>query len=144
VRKQGDICAAIDIDVAFHDVDLGSVVWHGHYLKYLENARWALMDQIGFGLQAMLDSGYVWPIIDLHVKYIRPSRFGSRLRTQASLIEWQNRLVIHYLITNREGDQTRVARARSVQVAVDQKTGSMQYPTPDCLLHRVQSHANGT
>jgi acyl-CoA thioester hydrolase len=107
VRKQGDICAAIDIDVAFHDVDLGSVVWHGHYLKYC------------------------------------PSRFGSRLRTQASLIEWQNRLVIHYLITNREGDPARVARARSVQVAVDQKTGSMQYPTPDCLLHRVQSHANG-
>ena len=51
MRKQGHISASIETVVAFHDVDLATVVWHGHYLKYFENARWALMDRIGFGLE---------------------------------------------------------------------------------------------
>ena len=50
MRKQGRLSATISATVAFHDVDLAAVVWHGHYLKYLENARWALMDDIGFGV----------------------------------------------------------------------------------------------
>ena len=58
MRKAGVVAAEIEFDVAFHDVDLVGVVWHGHYLKYLENARWALMDRLGFGFQRMVDSGY--------------------------------------------------------------------------------------
>ena len=58
MRKQGAISAAVEVTVPFHDVDLAGVVWHGHYMKYLENARWALMDRIGFGLDAMIASGY--------------------------------------------------------------------------------------
>ena len=41
MRKQGPIAAAVDVLVPFHDVDVAGVVWHGHYMKYLENARWA-------------------------------------------------------------------------------------------------------
>jgi acyl-CoA thioester hydrolase len=87
MRKHSAISAQIICEVAFADVDLAQVVWHGHYLRYLENARWALMRMIGFDLQDMIDSGYLWPIVDLHVKYVRAARFGDRLRVRASLVE---------------------------------------------------------
>jgi YbgC/YbaW family acyl-CoA thioester hydrolase len=74
VRKQGAISAATDVTVPFHDVDLAGVVWHGHYAKYLENARWARMDHIGFGLDAMIGSGYLWPVVSLQVKHVRAAR----------------------------------------------------------------------
>jgi acyl-CoA thioesterase FadM len=32
---------------AVFDVDTMNVVWHGHYVKYLEVARCALLDKIG-------------------------------------------------------------------------------------------------
>ena len=51
MRKEGAISATIEAKVAFHDIDIVGVMWHGHYLKYLENARWALMDRIGFGFE---------------------------------------------------------------------------------------------
>ena len=136
MRKQGPISAAVELAVPFHDVDLGGVVWHGHYLKYLENARWALMDRLDFGLDAMIASGYAWPIVEAHVKYVHAARFGDRLTVQASLVEWQNRLTVNYLVTHAATTE-RVARARTVQVAVEASTGVLQFATPAVLLERV-------
>ena len=137
MRKEGAISASIEAKVAFHDIDIVGVMWHGHYLKYLENARWALMDQIGFGFEAMRDSGFAWPIVEMHVKYVHAARLGDQLRVRASLVEWENRLVVNYLVLRADGE--RLARARSVQVAVDANSGALQFTTPQPLLDCVQS-----
>ena len=136
MRKTGAINVTIEATVAFHDIDIIGVMWHGHYLKYLENARWALMDQIGFGYETMRESGYAWPIVEMHVKYVHAARLGDQLRVRASLIEWQNRLAVNYLVTR--ADDERLARAKSVQVAVEAATGALQFTTPQPLLDRVE------
>jgi acyl-CoA thioester hydrolase len=138
MRRQGPLTASIETVVAFHDVDLAAVVWHGHYLKYLENARWALMDRIGFGLDAMRASGYGWPIVELHVKYVKAARVGDRLRVQASLTEWLNRLVVNYLVVDARSEE-RVARAQTVQAAVELASGVLQFETPPILLDRIET-----
>src|ERR1700754_4407369 len=135
MRKQGAIAAEVEVEVAFHDVDLAGVVWHGHYVKYLENARWAVMERIGFGLEAMLASGYLWPIISVEVKYVRAAGYGDQLGVQASLVEWETRLVINYRILDCK-DESRVGRAQTVQAAIDKDTHTMQWVSPPCLLDR--------
>jgi acyl-CoA thioester hydrolase len=137
MRKEGAISASIDVTVAFHDIDIIGVMWHGHYLKYLETARWALMDQLDFGYDTMAASGYAWPIVEMHVKYLHAARMGERLNVRASLVEWENRITMNYLVT-RADDQERVARGKSVQVAVDAKTHALQFETPEPLLARVR------
>ena len=144
MRKQSAISAEISCEVGFHDVDLAQVVWHGHYLKYLENARWALMRIIGFDLQDMLDSGYLWPLVDLRVKYVRAARYADRLRVRASLVEWQQRLAVNYLVTDA-ADGARVVRAQTVQVAVRppdpaHPTGELLFVMPPCLTDRVANY----
>ena len=138
MRKQGAILAEVLVEVPFHDVDLAGVVWHGHYMKYLENARWAVMNRIGFGLDAMLESGYIWPVIGLEVKYIRAARYGERLRVHASIVEWEAKLVLNYLILDAQ-DETRVGRAQTTQVAVQRETGTLQLVSPACLTDRVRA-----
>ena len=137
MRKEGAISASIDVTVAFHDIDIIGVMWHGHYLKYLETARWALMDQLDFGYDTMVASGYAWPIVEMHVKYLHAARMGERLKVRASLVEWENRIAMNYLVT-RASDQERLARGKSVQVAVDAKTHALQFETPEPLLARVR------
>ncbi len=136
MRAQGILAAEIEFDVAFNDVDMVGVVWHGHYLRYLENARWALMNRLDYGLDRMLASGHAWPIVDLQAKYLKPARFGERLRARASLVEWEHRLALNYLITD-VANGTRILRARTVQVAVDGRTGELQFICPadfvDCV-----------
>ena len=145
MRTQGTLFADIDLDVSFHDVDMVGVVWHGHYLRYLENARWALMNQLGYGLDRMVASGFAWPIVELQAKYVSPARFGDRLRVRASLVEWESRMAVNYLVS-RLGDGARIVRARTVQVAVDGSSGELQFATPqdfaDCVraaLSRVNA-----
>ncbi|WP_293854595.1 acyl-CoA thioesterase [Steroidobacter sp.] len=137
MRKEGAISASIDVTVAFHDIDIIGVMWHGHYLKYFETARWTLMDQLGFGYDAMLASGFAWPIVEMHVKYLHVARMGDKLNVRASLVEWQSRITMNYLITRLAGNEL-LARAQSVQAAVDAKTHALQFETPQPLLERVQ------
>ncbi len=137
MRKKGPISETTEITVAFYDVDLVAVAWHGHYLKYLEDARWVLMERIGYGFEAMKGSGYLWPVIEAHLRYIRPARFGDRLAVTASLVEWQNRIAINYLIADA-ARKTRIARARTVQVAVHAATGELQFVSPAGIVRAVQ------
>jgi len=138
VRAPGVISVDIEFDVAFHDVDMVGVVWHGHYLRYLENARWALMNRLDYGLDRMLASGHAWPIVDLQAKYVKPARFGERLRARASLVEWEHRLAINYLLTD-VADGARILRARTVQVAVDGRSGELQFACPVDFVERVRA-----
>jgi acyl-CoA thioester hydrolase len=138
MRKHGPISETAEIEVAFHDVDLMAVVWHGHYFKYLETARWQLMNRLGYGLAAMRDSGYLWPIIETHVRHIRSAVYGDRIAVTASLVEWQCRLAINYLIIDAQS-RARVARARTVQVAVFGTTGQLQFASPPEFVSLIEA-----
>ena len=100
MRSKGVLHHDTEILVPFFDVDSMHVVWHGHYVKYLEIARCALLDSLGHNYKAMQESGYAWPVIDLQLRYVRGAVFGQRLNVRASLVEWENRLKINYLISD--------------------------------------------
>ena len=57
MRSPGVLHSDTEILVPFFDVDTMNVVWHGHYVKYLEVARCALLDKIGHNYTAMLEAG---------------------------------------------------------------------------------------
>ncbi len=137
MRKRGALGAEVEIRVPFYDVDAMDVVWHGHYVKYLEEARCALLDSLGYGYDAMRASGYVWPVIDLQLRYAHDAQFGQRLVVRAELVEWEHRLKINYLVREAASGQ-RLTRASSVQVAVCMQSREMQLTSPAALVDAVQ------
>ena len=136
MRSNGVIQAEVEILVPFFDVDMMEVVWHGHYVKYLEVARCALLDKIGHNYAAMRDAGYAWPIIDLQLRYMRGAKFGQRLTVRADLVEWENRLKINYLIRDA-ATGAKVNTASSIQVAVSLQTQEMLFVCPPVLWERL-------
>ncbi|MCQ2999702.1 4-hydroxybenzoyl-CoA thioesterase domain-containing protein [Pseudomonas savastanoi pv. glycinea] len=137
MRSKGVIDVDTEVLVPFFDVDSMNVVWHGHYIKYLEVARCALLDHIGHNYTHMLESGYGWPVIDIQLRYVRGAVFGQRLIVRASLVEWENRLKINYLITDAETGE-RMTRASSIQVAVHIETREMQLASPKVFTDAVE------
>ena len=131
------LVAEIEVTPAFHDLDPMNVAWHGHYLKYLELARCALLQGFDYDYPQMRDSGYLWPIVDLRTKYLRSARFGQRLRVRAELTEWEVRMRIDYLVSDAESGEA-ITRAHTIQVAVDAATGEMCYATPEVLRRKLQ------
>ena len=137
MRSTGVLHAEAEIVVPFFDVDSMDVVWHGHYVKYLEVGRCALLDKLGHNYTQMRDSGYAWPVIDLLVRFVRGAAFGQRLIVRADLIEWENRLKIHYLISDANTGE-RMTRGSSVQVAVEIASREMQLASPAVFTEAVE------
>ena len=128
--------ATVEILVPFHDVDSVGMAWHGHYAKYFEIARCALLDSFNYGYGAMRESGFMWPVIDMRIRYVQPVRFEQRILVEATLREWENRLLIDYLITDQATGQ-RLTKGTTVQVAVDMKNGEMCLVSPPVLFERL-------
>ena len=126
----------VDILIPFHDVDAMGIVWHGHYLKYFEIARCALLESIGYNYRQMGESGYSWPVVGVRVRYPAPARFGQRVRVHAAIKEFEHRLRIAYVITDA-GTGKRLTRGSTVQVAVDLTTNEVCFASPRVLLERL-------
>jgi acyl-CoA thioester hydrolase len=128
--------ADVEIQVQFYDLDPMEVVWHGNYVKYLEVARCALLDAIGYNYAEMKASGYMWPIIEMNLRYAAPATFGQRLRLRAEIVEWENRLRIDYLVSDAASGR-RLNRASTTQVAVDIASGEMCFVSPPVLFQKL-------
>lgn len=128
--------AEVEIEIPLHDVDVMGVAWHGHYVKYLEIARCALLDNIDYNYPQMRDSGYAWPVIDVRIRYPQPLYFQQKVRVKAILEEWENRLKFSYEIRDTETGK-RLTRAHTVQVAMDMSSGEMLFASPDILFQKL-------
>jgi acyl-CoA thioester hydrolase len=128
--------AEVEITIPFHDVDMVHFAWHGHYAKYFEIARSALLDHIDYNYDAMHASGYLWPIIDMRVRFIKPARLGQRILVKATLREWEHRLLIEYLVRDAVSGQ-RLTKGSTAQVAVSLATGEMCFESPAILFERL-------
>ena len=138
MRSKGVLHVDTEVLVPFFYIVTMHVVWHGHYVKYLEVARCALLDHIGHNYTRMQEAGYAWPVIDLQLRYVRGATFGQRLNVRANLVEWENRLKISYLITDLATGE-RLTRACTVQVAVEIASREMQLASPQCFIEAVES-----
>lgn len=137
MRKDGVMQVEVEMLVPFFDVDSMDVVWHGHYVKYFEVARCALLERIGHNYQQMRDAGYAWPIIDVQLRYMRGARFNQRIIVRADLVEWENRLKINYLIRDADSGE-RMTRGSTVQVAVEMASREMLLASPRVFVDAVE------
>jgi acyl-CoA thioester hydrolase len=128
--------AEVEIEVPFHDIDVMGVAWHGHYIKYLEIARCALLEKIDYNYPQMKASGFAWPVIEVRIRYPQPLYFQQKVRVKARLDEWENRLKVNYLIEDLETGR-RLTKAHTVQVALDMNSGEMLFASPDVLLQKL-------
>lgn len=129
----------VEVEVPFEDVDAMQVVWHGNYFRYFETARAALLRRIDYDYPQMQASQYLWPIIELQARYPQALRYGQRVRVQAALVEWENRLKIAYRIED-PGSGKRLSAGYTIQCAVDARTGELQLLSPPALRERLKRY----
>ncbi len=126
----------VDVTIQFYDVDPLNIVWHGNYVRFLEQARSELLKKIGFTYHDMNDAGFAFPVVDLRLKFIRPASFGQTIRVRATLIEWKNRVRIDYLVYDIKTKEN-LTKGQTTQLAVDLQTQETQFDCPPVLLERV-------
>jgi acyl-CoA thioester hydrolase len=131
------LTAVASVEVPFHDVDAMNVCWHGHYIKYFEIARGVLLRSFDYDYPEMRASGYVWPVVECHLKYVRPALYGQLIDVRAELLEFENRLKFGYLITDHASG-ARLTKGYTIQVAVCAQTQALQYVSPQVLFDKLE------
>jgi acyl-CoA thioester hydrolase len=131
------LSAAVHIEVPFHDVDVMSVCWHGHYVKYFEIARVALLRLFDYDYPEMKASGYLWPVVECYLKYVRPAVYGQTLEVRAELTEYENRLKVSYEIFD-VATRARLTKGYTTQVALCAQTQTLQFVSPPVVFEKLE------
>ena len=126
----------VELEVPFHDVDMLHLVWHGHYYKYFEIARTALLRRHHLEGEELVETGYLFVVIESKCRYPSALRFGQRFRVAAAFADIDYRLKIDYEIWNITEDK-RAAYGHTVLATIDSE-GKLLLRTPDALLSRIR------
>ncbi len=124
------------ISAEFFDVDAMNVVWHGNYVKYMEVARCALLDKIGYGYKEMVKEGFAYPVTSINLKYVRSLYFGDKATVKTYLTEYENCIKIKYEIYNDKGELC--TKAESTQMAINLVTKESCFECTPWFIQRVE------
>ncbi|MGA3002568.1 MAG: thioesterase family protein [Acetobacteraceae bacterium] len=130
------------IKAQFFDLDPMNVVWHGNYARFLEIARSDLLDRMDYNYSQMEASGFAFPIVEMRLKYVAPIRFRQDFVVTTTLIEYENRLRLDYVIRDLASG-TVLTRARTTQVAVRIDTGELCLESPPVLIEKARALIGG-
>src|SRR3979411_1429336 len=79
--------ASTQIRVRYAETDQMNVVYHGNYAQYFEVARAESIRALGFTYKDIEAIGVIMPIVELHVKFIRPAHYDDLLTIKTLLKE---------------------------------------------------------
>ena len=137
MSKQEYLTTAVDIEIPFHDCDPMNVVWHGNYPRYFEVARCQLLRLFNYDYLDMQASGYMWPIVDMRLKYVGSAKFTQMITVTAALVEYENRIKINYLITDKKTG-AKLTKGYTIQAAVSMDSNELQFESPAILIEKLQ------
>jgi len=102
-RSGGRVWHRCATRVLYADTDRSQVVYHGNYLRYFEFGRASLMRDAGYPYKEVEASGFIYPIIEIGLKYVSPLRYDDPIwiNTRPADLE-RVRLSFDYVITHQE------------------------------------------
>jgi acyl-CoA thioester hydrolase len=108
-------------------------VWHGNYIKYLEDGREAFGREFGMGYNDVFEKGFMTPIVKLDINYTKQTRYGEQVVIETKFVRTDAAKIIFDYKIWRKSDKAVVLKARSIQVFIDLK-GEMEISNPEFYI----------
>lgn len=102
------------IRVQYEDTDMGGIVYHANYLRYIERARSDWVRRLGNDQNAMRDRGIVWVVRRIEADYIATARFGDDLMVETTIAGMTNARMEMDQLVSRDGQPIFRARVTAV------------------------------
>ena len=93
------------VRVRYAETDQMNVVYHGNYAQYFEVARVEGIRSLGLSYREIEARGYVMPLVELHVRYLRPAQYDDLLTIKTEIRELPSghRIEYHHEVYNEAG-----------------------------------------
>jgi 4-hydroxybenzoyl-CoA thioesterase len=104
------------VRIEWGDCDPAGIVYFPRYVEYFDACTARMFEAAGYPKQAMLKRFEMagFPMVDLHMRYLIPSRFGDDVVVESTVKEWKRSsfIIQHQLFRGSdlavEGFETRV------------------------------------
>ncbi len=91
--------------VNYYETDRMCITHHSNYVRWMEEARLALLDSIGWGLLKFEDEGIVSPVVSLECRYKKTTTYGDTIRVETELTEFNGvKLKLQYVMRNEKDE----------------------------------------
>ena len=85
----------------YHETDKMGIIHHSNYVKWMEEARIAYMDSLGYGFDKVESLGVLSPVAGISVSYKNPVRFNDTIQISISLTRYSGVIQeVAYTFTN--------------------------------------------
>lgn len=119
-----------EVQIRFNEVDSLSIVWHGNYVKYLEDGREDFGRKFGIGYLQVKKAGYIIPIVDLQIQFKKSLYYGESVLVETTFVETETaKMFFKYRLISPTTNEV-LCVASTTQVFLDKK-GVLQLTTPD-------------
>ncbi|MES0864079.1 tol-pal system-associated acyl-CoA thioesterase [Ruegeria sp. SCPT10] len=114
------------VRVYYEDTDMGGVVYHANYLRYIERARSDWVRKLGNDQNAMREQGIVWVVRRVEADYLAAARFEDELVVETEMVSLSGvRLTMSQLVKRGE---TEIFRAEVTAVCMNAQGKPVRLP----------------
>lgn len=113
------LISKVEFPVRFSEVDSMNIVWHGHYVKYMEEGREDFGRKFGISYMTIKDSGYMAPVVKITCDYKKPLQYDDQVLVETRFIDSDAAKITYAFRIFRASDNELVATGESVQVFLD-------------------------
>jgi acyl-CoA thioester hydrolase len=121
------------IKVHPHHTDYGGIVWHGHYLTWMEEARVECLKSIGIEYADLVNLGCELPVVELTLRYHQSLTMGNLAIVKTRMNDVQGvRIHWDYRIESLDGKDLYVT-GRVTLVGIDRDNRKIMRQLPPTL-----------
>lgn len=92
----------------YYETDQMGIIHHSNYIRWFEEARCDMMEQMGLGYALMESKGILCPVLSMHCEYKSMTRFGDTVEIQCILKEYNGiKMTIEYSVMDKITGQIR-------------------------------------
>ena len=109
-----------EVKVYYHDTDAYNITWHGNYLKWYEEARCEMCEQLGLPLNVIAEKEKIlFPLVNVNLQYKNPAKLFDELVIETTVKEFSRVKIVFEQIIKEKTTQNICNMAEITAVAVD-------------------------
>ena len=126
------------VRVYYEDTDLGGVVYHANYLRFMERARTEWLRSLGFEQDNLRDHhGILFVVVEAEVVFRRPARFNDELAVSVEVRRSGRASLGFYQEVRRASADNQLLCAGEIRVACIDADTFKPRPLPGEILEEL-------
>ena len=113
------LTSTVEFPVRFSEVDSMQIVWHGHYVKYMEEGREDFGRKYGINYMQIKAEGYLAPVVKLSCDFKKTLSYDDTVIVETRYVDSPAAKITYSFKIFRGSDKELVATGESIQVFLD-------------------------